>query len=339
MPTPQQVIWAKFRVTMAVIAAVAIFSVLAYLMTGGTLLTAKATVYTYINDATGLGSDSSVRVNGVDVGLVKTVTLSGSNQPDRVVRVTLEIEQEHLRDIPVDSSVQVSTDNVVGDKFVDITRGRSTVFIQRNAELAFKPQPELLKTLDLTQYEVQVRTVEATLDDIEQGRSEFGKFVQSDDTYRDLLRWAGDLQKGLRATARTTDQIGSLIYTDQLYRQIQQPAVQLDASLARIQAGQGDLGRLLRDDTQYAQIQDTVAGLRKSLASLQSNAFLQSDEQYANWNRMLDSLLRSLDDFRTSPMLGTSAEYENWTGAARQLRDTLADFRKDPRKYLRFKLF
>jgi len=324
---------------MAVLAAVSIFFVLVYLLTGGTLLTAKATVYIYIPDATALSSASPVRVNGVDVGRVQKIALSGSNEPNRVIRVTMEIEQSHLQDIPVDSFVQVSTDNVVGDKFVDITRGRSATAIQRNAEIAFKVQPELLKTLDLTQFENEVRTVEATLDDIEQGRSEFGKFVQGNDTYNDLLRWVGDLQKGLRATARTTDTVGSLIYTDRLYRQIQEPLAQLDASLARLQAGEGEFGRLLRDDAQYAQLRDTLADFRKTVASVQSDQFLQSDEQYAGWNRMLASFLQNVDEIAASPRLGTSADYENWTGMAKEMRDGLQDIRKDPQKFLRLKLF
>jgi phospholipid/cholesterol/gamma-HCH transport system substrate-binding protein len=339
MPTPRQVTWAKFRVVMAVLASIAIFSVLAYLLTGGTLLTAKATVFIYIPDATALAPGSPVRVNGVDVGRVQNVALSGSNQPNRVIRVTMEIEEGHLPDIPVDSFVQVSTDNVVGDKFVDITRGRSAVIIQRNAEIAFKGQPELLKTLDLTQFEQQIRTVEATLDDIEQGRSEFGRYVLRDDVYNDLLRYVGDLQKGLRATAGPSSTFGSLVYTDQLYRQIQQPLAQLDASLARIQAGQGDVGRLLRDDAQYLQLRDMLADLRKTVASLQSNQFLQSDEQYADWNRMLTSLIQNVETAAANPLLATSADYENLAGMAKQLRGGLRDFRQDPRKYLRFKLF
>jgi phospholipid/cholesterol/gamma-HCH transport system substrate-binding protein len=324
---------------MVVIAALAILAVLVYLLTGGTLLTAKATIYVYIPDATALSSTSPVRVNGVDVGRVQKVALSESTQPNRVIRVTMEIEQEHMPDIPADSFIQVSTDNVVGDKYVDITRGRSATSVRPNAEIAFKEQPELLKTLDLEQFETEIRTVEATLDDIEQARSEFGKFVLHEDVYNNLLRWVGDLQKGLRATTRTSDTLGSILYTDRLYRQIQEPMVQLDASLARLQAGQGELGRLLRDDAQYAQLRDMIADLHKSVASLQSSRYMQSDEQYAAWNRMLASFIQSVAETAASPLLSTSSDYENWTGMAKEMRDALEDFHKDPQKFLRYKLF
>ena len=338
MPTPRQVTWAKFRVAMAVVAAVAIMSVLVYLLTGGTLLTAKATVYIYIPDATALSSASPVRVNGVDVGRVVNVALSGSTEPNRVIRVTLEIEQNHMPDIPADSYAQVSTDNVVGDKYVDITRGRTAAGIRPNGEIVLKGQPELLKTLDLQQFEVQVRTVEATLDDIEQGRSELGKFILGEDTYKDILRWVGDLHNGLQATARTTNAVGSIIYTDQLYRQIEEPAAKLDSGLARLEAGEGQLGRLLRDDAQYVQLRDMIANLRKTVASVQSNQLVQSDEQYAEWNQMLASFIKNVDEVSASPLLGTPSEYENWIGISKELRAGLADFRKDPRKFLRVKI-
>jgi phospholipid/cholesterol/gamma-HCH transport system substrate-binding protein len=339
MPSARQVTWAKFRVAMAVLASVVILSVVIYLLTGGTLLTPKATVYIYIPDATALTSDSPVRVNGVAVGHVHIVAFSGSSEPNRVIRITMEIEQDHLSDIPVDSFAQVSTDNVVGDKYVDITRGRSPAGIRPNGEIAFRAQPELLKTLDMQQFGQQVRMVEATLDDIEQGRSEFGKFVISEDSYKDMLRWLGDLQEGLRAAARTTNTVGSMIYTDELYRKIQEPAAQLDASLARFQSGEGQIGHMLRDDAQYTQLRDMIADLRKTVASLESNQLLQSDEQYADWNRMLTAFIQTVGEAAASPLLGTPAAYEGWTGAAKEMRDGLRDFRKDPRKFLRIKLF
>ena len=41
-----------------------------------------------------------MRVNGVDVGRVVNVALSGSTEPNRVIRVTLEIEQNQYAGYP-----------------------------------------------------------------------------------------------------------------------------------------------------------------------------------------------------------------------------------------------
>src|SRR3982074_725952 len=105
MPSPQRVNWARFRVSAVCFAALTILGTLIYLLTGGTLLERKAELYLYIPDATGLGDGSPVRVDGIDVGKVSSVGLSGSTQPDRVIRVVLKIERKQLVKIPVDSYV------------------------------------------------------------------------------------------------------------------------------------------------------------------------------------------------------------------------------------------
>ena len=84
MPSRRRVTWAKFRVAAVCVVAAVIVGTLVYVLTGGTLLQKKATVYLYIPDATGLTSDSPVRVDGIAVGKVASVDLSGSNKPDRV---------------------------------------------------------------------------------------------------------------------------------------------------------------------------------------------------------------------------------------------------------------
>ena len=60
MPSARQIRWAKFRVLTVCAAAVVILSILAYLLTGGSLLTQKATMYLYVPAATGLGAIPTV---------------------------------------------------------------------------------------------------------------------------------------------------------------------------------------------------------------------------------------------------------------------------------------
>ena len=91
MPSARQIRWAKFRVVTVSAAAVVILSILSYLLTGGTLLTARATMHLYIPDATGLGPGAPVRVDGIGVGKVRSVALSGSSQPNRIVKVTMTL--------------------------------------------------------------------------------------------------------------------------------------------------------------------------------------------------------------------------------------------------------
>jgi len=339
MPSARYVRWAKFRVLAVCAAAVVIVSILTYLLTGGSLLTERATMYLYIADATGLGPGAPVRVDGIGVGKVRSVALSGSSQPDRVVQVTMTVERSRLNSIPDDSTAQLASETMIGDKFVDISSGTSRRFVSPGGEIAFKGSPDLLKGLDLRQFEQQLKVVGALLDDIEQGRGDVGQFVMGEQMYNDLRKRFAQVERGIRAAASTTSDVGRELHTDLLYRRISQPLLDLDRSLARLQSGQGAAGQLLRDSTQYSELRSDMEDLRRSIADLRAAEFVRSDTLYADWNRRVSSLIESVDAFNRGPAMTTTQAYDNLNGFARELRATLRDFRQNPRKYMRMKLF
>src|ERR1035437_7662701 len=119
MPSAQQVNWAKFRASAVILAALLILGTVAVLLTGGTLLEPKVQIYLYLPDATGVAPGSPVRVDGIGVGKVSLVELSGSNEPNRVIKVTMSVGRDRLRSITDDSTFETTSDTIVGDKFVD----------------------------------------------------------------------------------------------------------------------------------------------------------------------------------------------------------------------------
>jgi phospholipid/cholesterol/gamma-HCH transport system substrate-binding protein len=334
MPSASRVNWAKLRVTALVVAAVAILSVFLYLLTGGTVLESKATLYLYMPDATAVGSGAPVRVNGIDVGKVSSVSFSGDNNPNRVIRLVLSVQVEHLSDIPADSYAQISAETAVGDKYVDVTRGRSTDHLQPDGEIPFKAQPELLKTLDLQQFEQQLRDVDATLADIEQGRSRVGQFVQGEGMFNDIRRRLVELDRAFRQAVATTSSVGSLLQSTELYDKISAPLVQMDNTLSRLQST-----RFLRDEKQYSDLHDRASALRKSIADIRAQPLMSSDELYMSWIRTLTSFIQRVDEMNQSPSFSSSETYDNLNGLARQLQESLREFRRDPEKYMRIKMF
>jgi phospholipid/cholesterol/gamma-HCH transport system substrate-binding protein len=339
MPSVERVQWAKTRVSAVSAAALMILGTLLYLLTGGTLFEPKSTLYLYMPDAVALVAGAPVRVDGIGVGKVESVELSGMTQPGRVVKVTMLIERDRMASIPDDSTAEASADTLVGDKFVDITSGSSPSRIKAGGEMIFKPQPDLMKRLDITEFENRMREVDALLTDIETGKSPLGQFVKGDEMYRHLRRRVADLQAGIRAVADRTGEVAQAFNSDAVYRKVSEPIRGLDASLARIQSGQGALGQFLRDDAQYLQLRNSVAEVRKSMAGLRGGAFMTSDQQYQDWNRSVQSMIRMVDEFAANPMLATTATYDNLNGMAKELRSTVKDFRENPRKYLRLKVF
>lgn len=339
MPSVRRVRWAKFRVISVSVVAIAILLTLVYLLTGGTLLQQKATIYLYIPDATGLSHGSPVRVDGIDAGTVSTVVLSGSNSPLRIVRVTMALAREKLDSISTDSMAQISTDTLVGDKFVDITSATALAHIPPGGELKFKSQPDMMRTIDLVDLERQLRVVDATLSDIEKGANPLGQFILTDTVYKSLRKKFIEMQGLIRKATETTTFAGSVIYTDALYLKMQQPFVQLDQALARLQSGQGEFGKFLRDPAQYEQARAQIQDLRKSIANVQSADFMSSDETYAGWNRTVAGLIQTVDEVNAMSMFSSSEIYDNLNGMAAEMQKTMKDFRQDPKKFLRVKIF
>ena len=227
------------RIAVVSVAASAILMTLFYLLTGGTLFENQTNLYLYLPDATGLSAGSPVRVDGITVGKVGSVGLSRSKELSRTVRVVLTVETENLPKIPADSTAQIGADTMIGDRFVDISSGVKPQHVRPNGEIVYEAEPELLKTLDMEQFNQELRSVDATLSDIEQGRSRVGRFIVREDVYNDLRKRLGELEHSIKDAASTTQQVGALVNTDRVYRMVLDPLERLDRKLADLQAGQG----------------------------------------------------------------------------------------------------
>jgi phospholipid/cholesterol/gamma-HCH transport system substrate-binding protein len=339
MPSARQINWAKTRVTLVSLAAIAVLGELAYLLTGGSIFERESVVYLYIPDGTGLIAGAPMRVDGVPVGKVASVDLTGSNTPARVIRVAIEVERERLPRIPADSLAELSPDSLVGDMFVDVTGGRSSAPLRPGGEIQFKPQVDFVKTVDLTQFDQVLRDIDAALTDIEQGKSRVGQFVTGEAVYDDILKRVMEAQRGLRAATTATTEIGKAIETDEFYRKVSGPLADLEQSLERLQAARTGAGRLLNDPALYEQLRKSASDLRASIKELRASDFLASEAAYSAWNSRLQKLIDGVDRANSSSLFADSQWYERMDAAVRQFHDGLKNFREDPRKYLQMKVF
>ena len=334
MPSAQRVSWAKFRVSAVSLVALLILFTLFYLLTGGSLLSQQVPLYLYLPDGSGLERDAPVRVDGVDVGKVRAVRLSGSGDAMRTVQVVMEVDRSRLAGIPANSEAEISSDSIIGDAFVDVTSHPAPSSVPPGGEIRLKKPTELTKAIDILDLEKQVRNFDAVVQDLEAGRGPVGEFVRGRKMYDDLLKRTAEIERALRAAVAATTAVGKALYTDEMYRKISDSAARLDGDLAALQSG-----RLLRDPAQYEKLRTTLGGIRRSAAALHAGPMMQSDEAYAGWNRSLAALIQRVDDFSSTPGFNTPATYESLTGAARELRDSVREFRTHPEKFLRLKVF
>ena len=128
MPSPKKVAWAQLRVGVVALVAMIILAILVFLITGSTsFFVQKSVLYTYLSDSAAITNGATVRVNGILAGRVLEVGLSGSTEPRRQVKVTMEINDAMLKQLPDDSEAAIGAENVLGSKYINIKKGGSKV--------------------------------------------------------------------------------------------------------------------------------------------------------------------------------------------------------------------
>ena len=340
---------ARLRVTGVMLAAAAISAVVVWLLTGGGvgLLAPKVDLKTFMPDATGLAMDSPVRLNGIRVGTVNAVAISGYLDRQRAVRVGLRLETRYLSKIPADSITSIGSDTLIGNKFVDIAPGKGLVSVIANGELASEPASSAADKADLI-YGLQnsLRKVDAMVAAVGSPDTRIGRFVMGQREYDLALRDISAFEKGMReAVSPDNSGIGAALFTMDLYNSIQKPLLEIDKTMEAIQKGEGAAGKLYASDEQYNAFVSQLQDLRKTIAQTRTDmaatrASLSDDAGYRNIRGMLastDTMLAALNggEGRMGDLLNNPQMYESLVGSLRKIEDLLKDVRGNPKKYLR----
>ena len=202
MPNPSKLRWSQLRVGVVAISSFIILFVLVFLLTStkGGLFKSQAKLRTYMDDASGLVDGTAVRLNGITVGYLDSLELTSSRDPNRAVGFNMLVKPEYLSQIPVDSLVGIGAANLLGDKFLNITKGQSSEHVKDGAELrplASQDIPELLKQMAtlLSTFQTSVVRVDNLLAGVEAGKGNLGKLLKDEDLYNTNQRHHGGRQE------------------------------------------------------------------------------------------------------------------------------------------------
>jgi phospholipid/cholesterol/gamma-HCH transport system substrate-binding protein len=338
---------------MAAIALI-IVGVLVFLLTGNkNLFAADAIVYTYLADSAALARGSPVRLNGILVGEVKRVELTGDKTPRRQVRVHMEVEADRLRQIPVDSQAAIAAENVLGAKFINITQGKNTQTVAPGGEIPaldttdFDEMMRQGNTL-LVQLQSILKRIDAVVGLIEVGKGSIGKLLVDEELYNRLLAIIRDSQQITQAMSSPKGTIGKLLYDDALHNDFRQTLGRVDTIIAELQAGRGTAGKVLKDEALYQDIRSVLAETRQMLADLNAGKgtagkLLKDEELHNQFRASLQKIDAMLDKINAGQgtvgqLLVNRQLYDSLNGATTELQQLMKDIRANPAKFLRIKL-
>jgi phospholipid/cholesterol/gamma-HCH transport system substrate-binding protein len=338
---------------MAVFALV-ILGALVFLLTGTKkLFTSDTIIYTYLPDSSALAKGSPVRLNGLLVGEVKNVELSRDMNPRRTIRVHLEIEKDQLPNIPVDSLAAIAAENVLGAKFINITRGRAPQTVQPGGEIPAEDTADIDEVMRqgntlLVQLQSLLRRIDAIVSLVEVGKGSIGKLIVDEELYNRLLSIAGDANKITRAMSTPQGTLGKLLYDTELHDDFRKSLARFDTLLLDLQEGKGTAGKVLKDDALYQDVRATLAEFNKLVADLNAGKgtagkLLKDEELHSQVRASLGKIDVMLDRINAGQgtigqLLVNRQMYDSLNGATGELQQLLKDIRANPKKFLRIKL-
>ena len=355
MPSKERVGFAQLKVGILGIVALSCVTLLIFLLTGtGSWFEKEIPLHTFTSDSDGLTPDSPVRINGIQAGKVKKVELSGELDKNRVIRIDFAIDEDMQKQIPSDSVVAISSDNLLGStKFLAITKGSSSSFVQADAAM---------KSADTRQFDQLIAQGYGVLDSlqailgkgqtivgqVEDGKGTIGKLLVDETLYNSLQATVNQVQLLSTTLNSKNGTFGHLINDDQLYTQFEGVITKVDQITQDLQDGKGSAGMLLKDPKAANQIYAALDQLNATLADLNAGkgtaGLLLKDPKIANQiSEMLNKVNVTIDKLNSGQgtlgqLMVNPALYDSAAGTTRELNQLMKDFHANPKKYLTIQL-
>ncbi len=346
--------WSQLKVGAVALAAFIIIFVLVFLLTSSKgFLTHNVSLRTFMDDASGIANGSVVRLNGIPIGYLDELKLTNSRDPKRTVEFDMLVQSKYLPDIPVDSVAAISAANLLGDKFINITKGQSSQTVHPGAELRslqVQDIPELMaQSANLLQsFQTIVNRVDSLLAGVEAGKGNIGLFLKDEELYNRLTGIETETQRLLNEVHTGNGTISKLIHSDELYQEFRAPLQRIDAMLANLQAGQGTAGKLLTDPALYQDLRKSLNEMEALVADINAGKgtvgkLLKNDELANRMDALVAKIGTTMDkinagqgtlgQFVVNPQL-----YDSLTGATREFQTLAKDMRANPKKVLTIRL-
>jgi phospholipid/cholesterol/gamma-HCH transport system substrate-binding protein len=362
MPEAKKVSWAQLRIGIMAAVAMSILGVLIFILTGtGGIFTSYATAYTYMDDSAAMSTSTPVRLNGITIGKIDKIEFSGLKEKGKIVRIKMKVRHDILSQIPDNSVAGVDAANLLGDKFINITKGSSPTPIKDEGTLQSKETqdiPELMTRAGdlLGGFQVSLKRFDSLLAGIDAGQGNLGKFFKDEQLYNELTSAASQLNKIVASVNSGKGTLGRLLNDEGLYEDLRSPIKRIDAVLDDLQQGKGTLGKLLKDPALFDETRQTIADIRRlvdvdfrklvddlNAGKGTAGKLLKDEELYKRLNQVVANLNGSIDKLNAGQgtlgqLLVNPQLYESLNGATREAQQLVKDMRANPKKFLRIKL-
>lgn len=358
MAQRKQLTWTELRVGLFVLVGLLVLAAGIFYVTGARFLGAKYRLRTFLPEVSGLATGAPVRLDGVEVGNVEFITMASRAkgkvvERSRNIEVGMRIDRTYKPDILTDSTASLVTEGLLGNRYVNITRGFTGVAIDDNGEIkgteekaikeVVQRSADLLGNMNALSLDVRnliagvqegkgslgklltdeqayahLNSILAKSDqmvsDIREGQGSLGKLVASDELYQKANSAVSRVDTLMADIQSQKGTVGKLIYDPSLFDNATEAIQKGNALMTDVEAGKGTLGKLVKDETLYNNLRDASAHVSTAAAKLNENTTT------------------------AGKMFSDPKLYDNLAGLTGDLRLLVGDFRQNPKKFLHIKL-
>jgi phospholipid/cholesterol/gamma-HCH transport system substrate-binding protein len=357
MPHRNQLTWGELRVGIFVLAGLTLLIVAIFYVTGFGVLTAKYRLVTYLPEVAGLTTGAPVRIDGIDVGNVDRLVINtpkDSSQPDhnRNIEVIMRIDSKYKENIRIDSTASLITEGLLGNRYVNISRGFKGSPLQDGQEVPGQGENGITELLAqgaaLAQHLNGLSDqIEGLITDVRAGKGSLGKFVTNDDAYNKIVD-VGDKMDAIMANIQAGQGVFGKLYTsDELYTKSKDSLTHINNILGAVENQKGTAGKLIYSSELHDSASRLFTKGNTMFDNIQSGKgtfgkLYTDDTLFGTWKQAGTNLSTATAKFNDNnstfgKMFNDPALYDNLTGATADLRLLLNDFRQNPKKFLRVK--
>ncbi len=274
------------------------------------------------DNVTGLITGDKVYVQGVDVGRVKSMSIS-----EEGVNVVLSLKYKPV--FRQDYNISVESSSILGGKFVAVTEGSDASALLADGTALHGRAPvdfigEMTETIKsvrssleeggvLGNLSVTMTNVANISAKIKNGEGTLGKLVNDEELYNEFKDVAASLKVITAKIENGEGTVGKLVNDDSVYTNVQQIAANLKDVTDRLAQGKGTLGKLMsEDDKLYNDLSEAVASMKNISEGIASGEgtigkLAKDDDLYNELRKMIEEVRAAIDDLReTSPVASFS---------------------------------
>ncbi len=290
------------------------------------------------------------------------------------IEVYLEIKSEYQQWIRADSNISLGSVGLLGDKYIDISLGRTSqppavvtekvdtwfgsdtkklILITGERQAGFQ---ELMTGANdiLANFQALSEKLQDVMGQFEEGQGSVGKFFTDPAFYNNLNQAVVGARQAVEHASTMMEEftrgpgtVPRLIQEREIYDRINATTTRLESLMAKVESGEGTLGKLVNDPALYQRSNEVMTNIDQITKRMESGQgtlgqLSTDDKLYQDLRGSINQLNGFMKDVEQGKgTLGKLAKdeelYQNMNKVSSEVVKLIYDFRQNPRKFLTIK--